>query len=393
MAAGAVLAVAAAVLLGVPALAEGRVEVSNAPQVAAGQEVDGSAWLAGNSVDVAGTVRGDLFCAGNTVTISGVVEGDVVCAGNTVTVLGRVSGDLRLAGNSVTVGGSADGSATIGGNGVTLTSGSSVGSDLSAAAATVNLGGAVGRDARLVAGAATLAGGVGRDVDADVDTLTVTQSAAVGGHVHYVSPRDAAVAPGTVQGDVRRTAPAPQTPPEPQPRTPTVGEWLVGAALRVAGLVALSVAVVLLLPGYVRRITDASWPAVGKAALVGLLTLAAGLPVVVMLFVTILGAGAGLLLLTAFPLGLLLAAPVTSYLVGRAVMRRYTTNMIAMVAVGAAIVGVAAVVPFLGLAVAFASACVGLGLIVQDLRRQFVPPTYTDRGGPVPLPAGDHRNP
>ena len=60
-------------LLAIPALAEGYVNTSNASQVMAGQEVDGSAYLAGNSVTMSGTVKGDLYCAGNTITITGTV--------------------------------------------------------------------------------------------------------------------------------------------------------------------------------------------------------------------------------------------------------------------------------------------------------------------------------
>lgn len=377
----------ASVLGAVPALAEGYVDASDSPQIVAGQEVDGTAWLGGNSVTVAGTVRGDLFCVGNTITITGVVEGDVLCAGNTLTVVGSVGGDIRLGGNSITISGSSGKATTLAGSSITLADGSRVGSDLTAGAATLNLAGVVGRDARLAAGAATLAGTITRDVDAQVDALTVTPTAVIGGHLSYVSAREATLAPGTVQGEVTRTPPPPETLPTAQPRTPSVARWLVGAAAGVLWLVALTVAVVLLLPTYVRRLTDTTWSGVGKAALVGLVTLAAGLPIIIMAFVTIVGAGAGLLLLVGFPLALTLAGPLAAYYLGREVMRRRTTNMIAMAAVGAAILGLATVVPFLGALVGFAAACVGVGLIVQDLRRrQFVPPAYTDTGGPVTAP-------
>ena len=55
-----------------------------------GQTVDGSAYLAGNTVLVEGTVKGDVYCAGNSVRVEGTVDGDVLCAGNTVTIGGTV---------------------------------------------------------------------------------------------------------------------------------------------------------------------------------------------------------------------------------------------------------------------------------------------------------------
>ena len=370
----------AAGVLGLPALAEGYVNTSNAAQVVAGQEVDGSAYLAGNSVTMSGTVKGDLFCAGNTITISGTVEGDVLCAGNTVAVSGRVGGDMRLAANSVTVSSGAGGAMTAVGNTVTMTDGSEVGTDLTAGAAALHLAGSVGRDARLGAGAATLSGRVARDVDARVDDLTLTGTAGVGGHLFYVSAKDAVLPAGVVQGTVRRTDPPPQDtvnlPPQVRP-APTPGRWLLGALAGVVGLVLMSLAVVLLLPRYVRQTASTSWAGLGKAALVGLVALAASIPIIVILFVTLVGAGAGLLLLVAYPLALVLAVPLTAYFLGRTLLVQRTTNMVALMAAGAAVIGVVGVVPFLGPLVTFAAACAGLGLIVLGLRDQYVRPAYT----------------
>jgi len=375
------LAALAAGLLGLPAFAEGYVDASDTPAVVAGQEVDGAAFLAGNSVTVAGTVKGDLFCAGNTITITGVVEGDVLCAGNTVTVVGRVGGDVRVGGNSVTMSGNAGGAVTAGGNSVILAQGSVVTTDLTAGAATLTLAGSVGRDVRFGAGAATMSGEVGRDVDAEVDSLTVTDAATIGGHLHYVSSRDAAVAAGAVQGEVRRTDPPAEDartfPPQTRP-APTAGQWILGALGRVVGLVLLTLAVTLLLPRFVRRTTATSWAGLGKAALAGLLAIAAGLPVIVILFLTIVGAGAGLLLLVAYPLALVLAAPLTAYFIGRELLRQRTANMFLIAAAGAGVLGVASVVPFVGALVGFAAACAGVGLIVLGLRGQYLAPAYVD---------------
>ena len=376
------LTTVAAGLLGLPALAEGYVDASDVSQVVAGQEVDGSAYLAGSSVTMSGTVKGDLFCAGNTITITGTVEGDVLCAGNTVAVSGRVGGDMRLGGNSVTVSSGAGGAVTAMGNTVTMTDGSEVGTDLTAGAATLTLAGTVGRDARLGAGTATLTGRVARDVDARVDNLNVTDTANIGGHLFYESTKDAALPDGVVQGAVRRTDPPPQDtvnlPPQVRP-SPTPGMWRLGAVIGVVGLVLLSMAVVLVLPRYVRRTVATSWGELGKAALVGLVAIAASLPIVVILLVTIIGAGAGLLLMVAYPLALVLAVPLTAYFLGRVFLHQRTASMFAMMAAGAAVLGVVGAIPFIGSIVTFAAACAGLGLIVLRLRDQFARPTYIDR--------------
>ena len=80
---GAGLTLAAGIAL--PAFASGLVNMTGAPSIPAGQVVDGSAYLAGSTVTVQGTINGDLYCGANNVIITGTIEGDVICGANPMT--------------------------------------------------------------------------------------------------------------------------------------------------------------------------------------------------------------------------------------------------------------------------------------------------------------------
>lgn len=390
------LIAAAAVLtaagLALPAHAEALVDGSDSPQIQAGQIVDGSAYLGGNNVSVAGTVQGDLYCAGNTVTITGVVEGDVLCAANNLTVTGRVNGDVRLAGNALNLGGATAGSATLMGNTITTAGASTIGGDLTVGGSLIDLAGKVGRDVRAGAPTATIAGTVGRNVDGELANLTVAEGARITGNLRYVSDKDATVAPGSVQGDIQRTTP----PPPPQrstPTSPSFGTWAVFALFWIAGFVVLSLLVALVLPRYVRSTTAPHGRGLGKALLVGLLTVLAAGPAVVILFLTFVGAIAALLLHAAVTVGLMVGAILSAHFLGRAVLHNRATNVVGTTALGAAMLAVVGVVPVAGPIIVFLAACAGLGMIVLGLRSQHEPREVAAYPGPTAAPAPYHPGP
>lgn len=366
-----VVAAALATTLGLalPAHAEGLVDASESPQVLADQTVDGSAYVAGQNVSVAGTVQGDLYCAANTVTITGTVQGDVLCAANSITVTGTVDGDVRLGSNTVTLGGTTGGSATIGGTTVTTPQGSTIGGDLTVGGNVVDLAGDVGRDIRAGATTATIAGSVGRDVDAQVERLGVAEGAQVTGHLHYTSNQDAAIAPGTVQGDVQRTTP----PPTERYEGPNVGTRAALALVWIAGFVVLSVLVALVLPRYVRTTAAGDWRGFGMALLIGFLTFLAAGPATLLLLVTGIGALAALLLWSALGVAMMIGSVLVAFAIGRAVLSHREGNVVGTTALGAVMLAVVGAVPVVGWFVVFLAACAGLGMIVLGLRSQYGP--------------------
>lgn len=65
------------------------------------ETVNDNLYVAGGNPVVSGDVNGDLFIAGGNVNVSGNVTGDVGAAGGTVAILGNVDGDVRVFGGSL----------------------------------------------------------------------------------------------------------------------------------------------------------------------------------------------------------------------------------------------------------------------------------------------------
>jgi cytoskeletal protein CcmA (bactofilin family) len=72
--------------------------------IGADEVVDDDLFIAGNVVEVNGTVTGDLFATGTEVSINGEVGGSVFLAGQSLQVNGDVQGSVYSAGYSLAIG-------------------------------------------------------------------------------------------------------------------------------------------------------------------------------------------------------------------------------------------------------------------------------------------------
>ena len=98
------------------------------------QAISGSAHLAGRTISMSGAIGGDAYLAGADVTLDGAVIGDASLAGRNVQV-GTVGGDLRIAGENLVISGPVSGYAMIAGE--TVAFNSVITGDVSLAAQTV----------------------------------------------------------------------------------------------------------------------------------------------------------------------------------------------------------------------------------------------------------------
>lgn len=165
-----------------------------------------SQFLAANKINIAGTVNGDVFCVGRTVNISGIVNGDVFCVGQTINISGRLFGSARLVGQKIVFDGQVAESLSMAGSEMTVGHTAFIGRDLETAGSKLTLDGTVKRD---IAGAAkdiNISGKIGRNARLTVNNLNIVNSAHIAGNLHYRSNNQAAVAVGTVSGQITRTA-------------------------------------------------------------------------------------------------------------------------------------------------------------------------------------------
>lgn len=342
--------------------------------IPSGQTVDQTLFIAGHSIDIAGTVNGDIFCAGQTVNITGIVNGDVLCAGQSVNVSGTVHGSVRLAGQDVLVGATVDRSMAAAGQDVTLEAGGTIAGDASLAGQSTTVNGNINRDLAGAAGAMVLNGVVGRNVHTRASSLALGSTAKVNGDITYVSMSELSRANGAqVLGTITHTEPTRVMRRMGYPR-PFANAWF--ALYLFLTLLVLSILLAVLLPWLFQSATRIAMHAPLKVFLVGVVS-SIVVPVIIgVLFVSFIGLPFGILLGIAWLLAAAIAGPLAAYYLGRLVLRSHPTNVLLVMLVGASILLLLDMVPFIGVIIWLIAEWFGLGMMVLQLAR-LPRPRYT----------------
>ena len=362
-----------ALLFASPVLATSleNVQKDGISKVASGQTVDGAAFLFGNAVSVDGTVNGDVFCAGGDITINGTVNGDVICAGNNLTIAGTVKGDVRVSGNVIRLEGQVNGSTTVAGASLQVAQSAKLDKDVTIGAGTVNVRGEVGRDLKVGGANVVISTTIGRNVYVEADTFNLDGS--IAGNLDYRVNKDVNIPEGSVAGEVKRL----------EARQEHSGKWMNTASFAAMALigvlasVVLTLVVVLIMPRYVRRVTDLKPVGLLKAFLVGLASFGLLIPLLIILFISIVGFTVAFTLMLAFGLVVMLALPLVSFWVGRALFGQTSRSIVFMALIGALIVSIVGVLPWLGALVLLVAVCIGIGMIVLGFGDQYGKDAYS----------------
>jgi hypothetical protein len=197
---GAAAAVAAALVLfgglapaGEAHAAEFRHDEEGTVRIDAGETIDDTVFLGGETVIMAGTIDGDVFAGAERVEITGTVHGNVYAAGESVTITGAVDGNVHAAGETVEVGTKIGGSGFLAGQRVTVTEESDLTRGAFVAGETVTSRGRVGRDLFFAADEMVLDGSVERNVSGYGSEVAVGATGSVGGDFHVTVPDEDAV--------------------------------------------------------------------------------------------------------------------------------------------------------------------------------------------------------
>lgn len=330
--------------------------------VAPDETVDSMLFVAGNNVNIAGTVNGDVYCAGQTVTISGTVNGDVFCAGQTVTVSGKIDGSARLAGQTVTLGGTVNTSATLAAQTFLVENGATINRDLLGGVETLTINGEVGRD--ITAGSTNLVvnGKVGRNITSQVNTITIGSEGNVGGDVEYTSASDISVKDGgVIAGTTTKNMPKESNNKGPQIFAITFG-WIIYALL---ALLVVAIALVLLIPQILHESANNTIKKPGKTVLVGLVAVILAPITLIALFVSIIGIPLGLLALLIWMTIVFLSGPFAGYTLGRALMKDNKRPVLIML-LGSTILLLTYFIPFIGFFTMLAAYLFGVGMILME---------------------------
>lgn len=334
-----------------------------------GETIDHTTFVAGNNVEVNGTIKGDLFCAGQNITVNAVVEGDVICAGMNVDIGGTVMGDVRAAGQVVTLSAKVNHNASLAGNMVKTESGSKV-SDLQAAGNSTVLNGTVERDADVAGSTVTINGMVGRDIQATTDGLRLDSGAKVSGSITYYSHNQLETTSGAqVAGKTTRKDP-------PKQESTREVNPVPGAIFSFFALLTVAFAFLALFPRKLKVLTDLALTKPGTTVLIGLAA-CVGVPLVILAsFVTVIGAYLGVILLLAWIVVMMLSGILASYYTGRLLFMRTPQHPFVAMLAGVIVLSVLMLIPIVNFATIIASMLFGSGMVMRELFAKTAKPTY-----------------
>ncbi|MFW2405220.1 MAG: hypothetical protein ACN4GT_10670 [Gammaproteobacteria bacterium] len=317
-------------------------------------------YAAGRSVDVQAVVKGDVVAAGEQVTVSGAVTDDVIAAGRNVSVSGPVGDDVRLVGQTVTVSRSVAGHAVIAGSEVFLESGSAITDWAWVAGGRVTIAGSVGDELKVAAGEFTLTGTIDGDAYVVGDRILIEDGAVINGSLTWRGNNEPVISDDAViRGEVIAG------PPIEEAEEPGFGFSLYMALTLLIAAGALYTVLRSACEDWVKRVQSRP----GWSLLLGLAVFATTPVLIIILFVSGIGALLGVVLLLTYVLALvvgLLTGIVAAARLGLKWLRRDEEPSLGLV--WAAIALVALLLAIAGPVAAFINTFlmfVGLGALAQ----------------------------
>jgi len=336
--------------------------------VAANETVDDTLVVTGNTVHMDGVVNGDLLAFGRTVEVRGTVKGDLVSLAKRTVVSGTVEGRIYTFSESLDLDGQLGHSLYGFAQNLRVNDRGRVGEGIVAAAGDVSLEGEVKRSVNILSsGNADVSGSIGRDLTMTGVSLTLTNTARVGGNlkarVHQLA--QVHIADGATIGGKRDIQVRVRESQFARPRFYFHQAVWFAAAMLVGwlGLV--------LFPGFFRATTQAvglGWLSLGVG--VGVL---AGVPLaMIVAAITLIGIPISLMLFAVYLAAIYLAKIWVGAFLGRILLKPAGATKgewLLGLLLGLFLLTVVGFVPYLGGLVRLGVVCLGLGAFAGQLYR------------------------
>jgi cytoskeletal protein CcmA (bactofilin family) len=162
-------------------------------QIAKDETVKGDVYFTGQELSVDGTVDGDLYVWGQEATVRGHVTGDVFVFVQSARIEGQVDGSVRGFCNNITISGTVERSLMAWAQVIHVDSRGSIGRSLTSFSQTLGVDGKVGRDLFIRNQSTRIAGSIGGKIDEKGETLTIEDSAQVGGPIRFEGDKEPVV--------------------------------------------------------------------------------------------------------------------------------------------------------------------------------------------------------
>jgi cytoskeletal protein CcmA (bactofilin family) len=335
--------------------------------VAANETVDDTLLAVGNTVRVEGVVNGDLLAFGRTVEVRGTVKGDLVSFAKRIVVTGTVEGHIFNCSQSLDLDGQLGQSLYGWVQSLSVSNRGHVGDGIVLGAGDVTLEGEVKRSVTIFASNADVSGSIGRELTMAGGSLTLTNTARVGGNLtaRVRQLKDVHIADGATIAGKRDIQVRVRQSQFTRPRFYFhQAIWLAAAML--VGWLGLVV-----FPGFFEACTQAvgsGWRSLGLGF--GVLV---GVPVaVIVVAITLVGLPVSLMLFAVYLAALYLAKIWVGAFLGRVLLKpagATKRDWLLGLLVGLLILTIVGFIPYLGGLIRLAVICLGLGAFVWQVYR------------------------
>jgi len=333
------------------------------------RQVGGDTFVAGDSPRVAQPVKGDLIAAGGELRIAAPVAGDLIAVGGTLRISAAAAQDLYAAGGQVELEGQVARNARVAGGSVSLAPQARIAGNASFAGGRIEVLGGVGGYLQAAGGRVLIDGRVDGDVEATAGELELGPQARIAGKLRYRSGAPLRQdADAQVQGGIERLEMPVHEVTRRSPAPAAFGIWTLG-------LMVLAAVLVVALPVFFSRVSDAARGRFGWSLLVGFLALVAIPAAIVVLLATVIGIPLALLATLGY-LALLLVGYVSAGIaLGNLALRKWLAARAArkgwralFAALGVLAIGIVALIPWLGALLAFLALIAGMGALLLPLK-------------------------
>ncbi|ODS24946.1 hypothetical protein AB835_01410 [Candidatus Endobugula sertula] len=329
-------------------------------------DIDHDIYLAGSQITVKANVDGDVVAVGRRVTIEEKISEDVIATAKNITIDGDIGDDARLAGGQVIVNGNITEDAIIAGGLIQFSSHSTVGNRAWLVGGSIEFNGRAGDELIIKGREIIIAGEIAGDVTLYAKNIQILPTAKIMGNFTYTSAEEANIHPGSViSGSVRK-----QPLPDWQSSSlETLKELSITISILFLLSIVISVGILyLLLPDMFMTASDTVSLRFLQCIAVGLMIFLITPPLIILLFITILGAPLALLVLLFYIALLIMGYFIAIFYVGDRLLTYIRRNRekttlwrLLSIVVALMVLLILSAIPLIGLLTLFFIFLVGLG--------------------------------
>ena len=333
--------------------------------MAENQSIDGSFYVVGGTVALSGKVTGDTTVIGGNVTVGGEITEDLAILAGTVSLQAPIAEDVRIVAGQVTITENITGNLVVVAGKLNISSKAKITGDVLFYGGELIADGEIG--GKLLGGAESVRvdGPVLGGIDISAHNLTLGEQAKITGNVEYISTNEIIRAPGaTVEGTVVKNAPTKETGSANNTR-------------QIAIMFLISLFATLCFYLVFRRMIESFAQSVRSGLLVktvlGFVFVFMAPLLIIILLVTVLGSLVGLVALAVFMLLIVLSLPLLAVTAGSLlalVIDKKSAIGIPYLMLGAVLVHLCLLVPFVGVLAVLWLFLATVGTLVDQLYRQ-----------------------